>query len=545
MDNAVNVQFSGVKDVRKKIKILVCAVVALLVIGSMCRVFQPVEDSEKSVPVDTSGNYTKFQTSEGVEKHIYQDTEDYYKRAQQIIEEREKQYSKSSVKGMIVAHADDKTAFYDDLQKNTRFTDRWLNGNYLTGVKIGLDLVFNTMEVQTGGQSDNELVIKPFYELTGKLGVSYTKYIDGEWKTLLTEVITAYAPFVPSASNNYGSYMVNPPDFPEWSLRGIQPNEICYMRELETGDITYFIYHPAGSSNQCNATWLNTTDKFGTPVSGTSFAFDTNSVYVEDSSGRHDFYTSGDHAVIQFVTNDVNTIFTGYGQIYLSNYEDLGFWQNTTIARNFTWFYCSYLITNADEHDQSVVNNVQVNNNWEYNQYPIYRFTNNYFTSTYDDQDTHIHHYLDQTTINNYNDMGLTYDSNTNKFDLDPTVLAGAVAGALIPELQGAFEGVFALQPDIGLPFSAVNNTLDYNDLIVDSGGGSGGEVWIPPEYPDITTYDIVVRPVFPATTESLPEYLPDTAQDIYSVADRLLGPEILPILLALALFGICVYLLT
>ena len=165
-----------------------------------------------------------------LKKHVYTNSEDYYKRAEELIKEREKQYSKSAIKSPLVAHADDKTAFYDDLQKNTRYTDRWLNGSYLDGVGIGLDLILNTMEVQTGGQADNELVIKPFYEVTGKLGVSYTKYIDGEWKTLLTEVITAYAPFVPASSNNFGSYLVNPPDFPEWSLRGIQPNEICYMR---------------------------------------------------------------------------------------------------------------------------------------------------------------------------------------------------------------------------------------------------------------------------------------------------------------------------
>lgn len=466
---------------KKFLKVAFCVVLALLVLGFGFSFLAPSSD-----PVPDPDTYVVYTTPSGVEKHIYTDSEEYYKRAQDLIAEREKQYTKSCLRSSSVAHAAEKSPYYDELIDNTRFNDRWLNGNYLTGIDVGLDLILNTMEIQSGGQNPNELVIHPFYEITGKIGVHYNKFIDGEWRTLLTEVITAYAPFVPAASNNYGSYMVNPPDFPQWSLRGIQPNEICYMRELETGDINYFIYHPAGSSNQCNGTWLNTTDKYGSPISGTRFDFDTRSVYIEDGTGRHDFYVNGDYASFYFVTNEVNTIFTGYGDVTFESWDAVNFYQNATIARNFTWFYTSYLITNADEHDTSVVNPNQVNNNWEFNQYPVYRFTNNYFTSTYNTQDYHNNHYLDQTTINDYSDMGLTYDSNTNKFDLDPTLLAGAVAGALVPELQGAFEGVFSLQPDIGLPFNSTNNNKNYIDLIVedDSGGGS----WSPPDYPAVNT---------------------------------------------------------
>ena len=137
--------------------------------------------------------------------------------------------------------------------------------------------------------------------------------------------------------------------------------------------------------------------------------------------------------------------------------------------------------------------------------------------------------------------MGLSYDSNTNKFDLDPTLFAGAVAGALIPELQGAFQGVFALQPDIGLPFNSTNNTLDYNELTIEPSGGGGGS-FTRPLVPVVTTYTVDYDLDLPST-ETMPADLAPSVSTVNDLGyDVLNGLEMIPILGVLCLFGLLVW---
>ena len=111
---------------------------------------------------------------------------------------------------------------------------------------------------------------------------------------------------------------------------------------------------------------------------------------------------------------------------------------------------------------------------------------------------------------NNYSDYGFDYDSLNGTLDLDPTVLAGALAGALIPEFEGVFDLVYGAQPGIGLDFNATNNILDYLDLIEENQGGDLS-VWEPPSYPAVNTSTYI-----PASVPNYETYALQTIPDEY-----------------------------
>ena len=480
-----------------------------------------------------TGTYTVYNASDGTERHIYQDTEEFYNRAQSIIDERKANLEKKSVTNTFTANAD-KTAFYDELQKETRFTDRWLNAPCTGAVTTAFDIIANTINVDTAGEVA-EVKIKQFYEMTGKIGLSYQEYIDGEWQTLLTETVTAYLPSIPWDTRVYQG-VLNPPDFPNWSGRGLYPNEIAIMRELDTGDISYFILNAdLNGSIGVHAVSINGTDGHGHDMSGSEFRYPNTSCYVEDSSGHHDFTSNGNY-YINFITPYVNSIFTVLGEFSRST-----FMTNLTLADSVHSFYCSYALTNTPEISDDVLNIYNVNNNWEFNQFPIYRITNENFYPNNPDGDYRVyHHYLDQTTINNYADYGFDYDSVNGTLDLDPTVLAGALAGALIPEFQGAFDLIYGAQPAIGMDFNAINNTLDYLDLIEDNQGG--GDIATRPDVPIVTTL---------SEWDMLPSYTTETfpiaIQDGYSTltlhtTDFTDAIGVTSVFLLLALLGLLIY---
>ena len=113
---------------------------------------------------------------------------------------------------------------------------------------------------------------------------------------------------------------------------------------------------------------------------------------------------------------------------------------------------------------------------------------------------------IDNSTINNYYDYGITYDSTNNELDIDPTLLAGALAGLIDPDFKGVLDGTFSAQPEIGLGF---DTPLDLNlpDLVDDYLQSitvyppSTG--WEPPSYPAVNTsaYIPATYPTIPTNT--------------------------------------------
>lgn len=446
-------------------------------------------------PSSDSSDYVIFTTPNGEEKHLYTDSEAFEEHAQEIIEERKKALQTSYKP--LTAHAE-KTAFYQELQDNTRFNDKWLNNSAASGVGLGIDLATQFLQIDTTGETD-ELVIKSYYECAGKVGLTYLSYVDREWVPVLTEVVTCYAPEVPWRSDyGYFAGVVTPPTYPNWSLRSIEPNELCYMRELDTGDVSYFIYRPGASTNvpvdaiSYNGTVPNSYDL----ASGVRFTYDSNfQASVEDSSGVHTFQTSAEDVNIYFITSDVNTIFTESTKQYTDQ-----FYTNLTLANNCSFFFCSYLITNDPPEKQDVVSTINVNNNWTYNQYPIYRLSNTNLQTTYHSDNYDNRHFLTQNVLNEYQSIGFDYDSNLQKFDIDYDTLSAAINNTFAPEFQAAFDSVYSAQPQIGYEFNANNNTLNYPDLIVDNSGDTAIHVYW--DYPQYESLDSVVS----GSTSDLPD---------------------------------------
>lgn len=96
---------------------------------------------------------------------------------------------------------------------------------------------------------------------------------------------------------------------------------------------------------------------------------------------------------------------------------------------------------------------------------------------------------LTVNNVNDYADYGISYNSNTNEFELDVNVLAGLIAAEIIPKFQGTFDAVFEAQPEIGFGFDTaldlnmVDTSIDLvNNRVVSSG------VWVPPSYPAVNT---------------------------------------------------------
>lgn len=128
---------------------------------------------------------------------------------------------------------------------------------------------------------------------------------------------------------------------------------------------------------------------------------------------------------------------------------------------------------------------------------------------------------INNTTVKNYNDYGITYDNDTNSFELDIDALAAALGAAIIPEFQGLFDGTFELQPEIGANFGD-SPALDFNynsdfdltienlfkELFPDTGGG-GGSSWEPPFYPAVNTSTYI-----PATVPNYETYAVQTVPD-------------------------------
>lgn len=123
---------------------------------------------------------------------------------------------------------------------------------------------------------------------------------------------------------------------------------------------------------------------------------------------------------------------------------------------------------------------------------------------------------INENTVNNYNDYGITYNSNNNEFELDVAALGAALGAAITPTFEPIFDGTFSLQPEIGADFD-LSPSLDFDypsllDDFISSITINGGGSWEPPSYPAVNTSTYI-----PAT---VPDY-----QELYTVT---VDPEII-----------------
>lgn len=66
--------------------------------------------------------------------------------------------------------------------------------------------------------------------------------------------------------------------------------------------------------------------------------------------------------------------------------------------------------------------------------------------------------------VSNYYDYGVTYDNDTQQFDLDLGRLTAQIESEISPKFQLAFDGVYSQQPDIDSDFT--QNTNNYIDIV-------------------------------------------------------------------------------
>ena len=100
---------------------------------------------------------------------------------------------------------------------------------------------------------------------------------------------------------------------------------------------------------------------------------------------------------------------------------------------------------------------------------------------------------INENTVNNYNDYGITYNNNSNEFELDVAALGAALGAAITPVFEPVFDGTFSLQPEIGADFDlSPDLEFDYPSLLDDFISSitinTGGGGWEEPSYPPVNT---------------------------------------------------------
>ena len=503
-------------------KILLGAVASMFLLGylGLCLSRQ---DTPQDEPQEVPQGAQIVTGRDGKQYYYFANEEDFLKHANET-----KGKPKASIKSSrLVAHADvSPLPSANDINTFTRFCDRFTENDLKTAV-TGL---INDFVVSLDGGSivGDGVTIPKCYTLCGKQRLVYTYKNNTGSQILGTayETITCFANlgyFTPSQTLNaeVQEQLADMMDIPFWMGGPVEPNMLCYNRELDDGSIYQFTVYPSDYNSRTNYVWYGGTLNDGFYFRPSKY----NDMVCRTSESTTNFALgSGTGSNYSFVVNTVNNIDTAVTRYGTSN---MNFLTSQTIASNHRVFYCSYVATN--DNTNTVINETIISNhinNWNVSKFPIYR------TEIFQAGDV-----INENNISNYNDFGITNINGT--LDLDIPVFAAAVAAELAPQLQLGFDGVYSLQPAIGAEFSAENNDINYldivNPLLPDNPSG-----WQPPSYPAVTTFDLVINPVFP-TTQTLPAYLPESATNIYNVADRMLSPEILPLLVALALFGICI----
>lgn len=115
---------------------------------------------------------------------------------------------------------------------------------------------------------------------------------------------------------------------------------------------------------------------------------------------------------------------------------------------------------------------------------------------------------LTPETVNNYYDYGITYDTDNDSYDIDPTLLLAGAGAAVQPTLDPVFDNTFDAQPEINGDFSGelpldMNNDfgLTLKDLLDVLRPSSG--TWEPPSYPAVNTSAFIpaTYPTFEVST--------------------------------------------
>lgn len=210
---------------------------------------------------------------------------------------------------------------------------------------------------------------------------------------------------------------------------------------------------------------------------------------------------------------------------------------STSGAGSLTWWLTSVGNFSGNAFNSSLTNSAD---NIYATKAPVYNVYNN---NEFKNGST-----LTTNNVNNYSDYGITYNSDTNKFDLDLNALLAGIGAELDTKFKPVFDGVYSLQPDVGADFTDnTNNYLDiFDDYIVDiidtKFPPSAG--WQPPKYPAVNTsaYIPVTYPTIPTATypqgylESMGDTLTE-GQDIFDTFG-VLG-IIIPIVIFLVLWRI------
>lgn len=309
----------------------------------------------------------------------------------------------------------------------------------------------------------------------------------------------------------------------------------CSMSEglfsfvFRTPPDSYFVTEtPEGSDGfDFNGTSTTNTTRFLPVLNYTSNAIDDGwltELYTNYQSYYEQFATDPNTGQLRHL-NDLECVF--------GNYLRFNYYENLAKFHSSPWIltsgYCNIQYPNAYNYSiqRNTTNNI--NNVIDPEYPPVYIVPN---TSPFNSGKT-----INQTTINNYNDYGMTYNSDTSSFELDPTVLAAALAAEIDPTFAGLFGGVFSAQPAIGLGFDTPDLELGSNyidliddavDLIIENSQnqGGGGSSWQPPSYPAVNTsaYIPATYPTIPTNTYPS-DYLPamaDTVNDGWDLFDSL-----------------------
>lgn len=123
---------------------------------------------------------------------------------------------------------------------------------------------------------------------------------------------------------------------------------------------------------------------------------------------------------------------------------------------------------------------------------------------------------IDNSTINNYNDYGMTIVNG--ELHIDPDILAGALGALIDPTLQGLLDATFGAQPDIGVSFDSpdlelnnnyINMVTNWLDSLVNY------PVWTAPEYPAVNTSAFIPATYPTYSTVTIPDDMAQNMGDI------------------------------